>query len=398
MNKTAYPIILFCLSTVIVNAQKEVRNFIFGHSLINHEFQLNITPSQETSVPHWLASLARAADHQYVISGQYGFLPQHANLPPIAQWGFDSVDGAWDSDNEDFSAADFNTIMITPGNFIQWQSPNEDYPTDPISPVEATNTIFEWCNSKESNLDFFIYENWPDMAPYLSNGFPPSAEEWSEYNIILNNNFHNWFIDYYSQVAKEFSNNCVSFIPAGTLISNLLQTAPYDEIPISELYEDDAPHGRATIYFLSSLVTYMSIYEEAAPAGYLVDEIIHPLIRENYSDVVNLFWAELNNLNESSDFTIFCKEPISSSNSSSLLDYKVNISPNPTTSRVTISGETPNHIVLIYDILGRKVKPSYELNHQTLELDFSDLDNGTYVIIGIDQEGRLLYRKRIIKI
>ncbi|MDF1694650.1 MAG: hypothetical protein P1U56_02405, partial [Saprospiraceae bacterium] len=136
---------IFCFWLFSINAQKDVRSFIFGHSLINHEAQVNPTPSQETSIPHWMHFLAEAGGNTYAVSGQYGFLPQHANLPPIAQWGFDFATGAWESDYEPFSAANFTNILITPANFIQWQGPEENYFGETISPIDATKTIVDWC-------------------------------------------------------------------------------------------------------------------------------------------------------------------------------------------------------------------------------------------------------------
>ena len=381
-----------------LTGQRNIRNFIFGHSLINHEFQINITPSQETSVPHWLASLSRAADNQYAVSGQYGFLPQHANLPPIAQWGFDQVEGVWDSDNEPFADADFNTIMITPGNFIQWQAPDEDYPTDPISPVEATISVFEWCNTQESDLNFYIYENWPDMAPFLDNDFPPSLSEWNEYNDYLNNDFHAWFLEYHAQVAQRFPDRCISFIPVGTVISKLLQTSPYDQIPLDEIYEDDAPHGRASLYFLASLVTYMSMYEDAAPLDYQVDPIIHPIIADNYQEVINIFWTELNNLHDETELTIFCNAPITSNVESSSKSTDIYLSPNPTTNSLKISGiDIVPHELLIYDLQGSLITGYSNRSSESLEINMSEFSQGCYLVIGIDKVGNILYRERIIK-
>lgn len=46
------------ICSLSLNAQDTLKTFIFGHSLINHEAQINTTPSQETSVPHWFHFLA----------------------------------------------------------------------------------------------------------------------------------------------------------------------------------------------------------------------------------------------------------------------------------------------------------------------------------------------------
>ncbi len=70
-----------CLHSTV--AQKDIRNFIFGHSLINHAIQVNPTPSQETSIPHWMHFLTAENDNTYAVDGQFGFLGSHQNLPPI---------------------------------------------------------------------------------------------------------------------------------------------------------------------------------------------------------------------------------------------------------------------------------------------------------------------------
>ena len=294
-NRFPLKLFVFLLSTIAINeivvAQQNNVQFVFGHSLINHES--NTTPSQETSVPHWLVQLSEAGGHSYSVDGNYGFLPQHQNVPPIANWGFDSVSGVWDSDNEPFSDADFNNILITPGNFIQGMSPGQNYYGETFSPLDATNTVFDWCKLQETGMRYFVYENWPDMAPYLSSGFPPNQTEWESYNTYLQGGFHDWFIEYHDSLAMSQADICVKMIPAGPVISGLLQTAPYDQIDINDLYEDDAPHGRPTVYFLAALTTYMAIYEEKAPSDFVPNNFIDSIIRDNYNDVVDIIWNEL---------------------------------------------------------------------------------------------------------
>lgn len=290
-----------------LKAQDTLRTFVFGHSLINHEFQVNVTPSQETSVPHWFHFLAEEAGYDYELSGQYGFLTTHVNLPPIAQWGFDFVPPAWDSDNEPFSAANFGNILITPGNFIQYQAPTLPYFNSTLTPLTATDSIFDWVNLQQDSLDLYIYENWPDMAGFLGAGFPPTAAEWTAYNNYLNAGFHDWFLEYHDSLATAFPNQCVSMIPVGPVISSLLSQSPFDQIPIDSLYEDDAPHGMATTYFLAAMVTYMAMYQEQTPLSYTAPPIIHSVIRNNYSTVVTHIWNELQNFNyPNGDSRVFC--------------------------------------------------------------------------------------------
>ena len=392
-------VLIISLTAFIVedsSGQKNVRTFIFGHSLIHHEAQVNPTPSQETSVPHWFHFLADAGEHDFAVGGQYGFLPQHANVPPFSQWGFDFVPGAWESDYEPFSAADFTNILITPGNFIQWQAPNINYYNKSISPIDATLTIFDWCNEQEEDLDFFIYENWPDMAPYLNSGFPPSETEWNEYLAYLNGDFHDWFLAYYEGVKSNYPNSCVRMIPVGPVINNLMKSAPYDQIPISELFEDDAPHGRATIYFLASIVTYMAMYEEKPSLVYEPDQIIHPIIRDNYTDIVNRFWNELVDINDGNgNSQVFCSDDVSTAINITEEDSKISIFPNPTNGDLVVQNCEKGFSIEVFGLYNN-FKFIDVKNDNLVKLD--NLSNGTYIIVVRDSSNNIVFRDKILKI
>lgn len=359
--------------------QQNIRTFIFGHSLIHHEAQVNETPSQETSVPHWFVEFTKAAGHNYAVGGQYGFLPQHANVPPISQWGFDSVAGAWESDTEPFSDADFTNILITPGNFIQWQGPDVNYFGDDISPLDATNTIINWTNTQEDDLKFYIYENWPDMGGYLNNGFPPTAEEWTNYNTYLQADFHDWFIEYHDSLIISQPNNCISMIPVGPIISKLLMTSPFNQIPIDSLYEDDAPHGRPTIYFLAALTTYMAMTEEVAP-NYIAPSIIHPIVGSNYQTVVNFIWDELHDFDKPmGNSRVFCS-PVTELVPISTDQITTQLFPNPASHSIQLVSGEPIVSIEISDILGNTYHTSPVQNDKNSHIDIQHLPNGIYFV------------------
>ncbi|MEO0731460.1 MAG: hypothetical protein AAFZ52_01395 [Bacteroidota bacterium] len=296
-----WPLALILASLTLTAQQQDKRLFIFGHSLIDHRPPAIPTPSDETTVPHWLHLLATEAGHTTAVGGQYGFLPQHANVPPISQWGYDLVPGVWESDTEAFGEADVNTILLTAGNFMQWQGPDQEYPGDPgITPINATTTVFDWVNQQETGVTYFIYENWPDMAPYLSAGMPPTAAEFAAYNAYTTGDFHDWWLAYQDSMLLRLPELPPRMIPVGPTLVKLL-TDPVlglDDIPLLELYEDDAPHGRPSLYFLAALITYAAVYEEPAPASYAVPAIVHPDIRTAYAAINDTIWAELQAFND----------------------------------------------------------------------------------------------------
>lgn len=382
--------LLFVLFTGSLFGQSNdtLRTYIFGHSLINHELQVNPTPSQETSVPHWFQALAQEENEGYAVSGQYGFIGGHArNLPPIAQWGFDSVPAAWNDNYEPFSAADFDNILITPANFIQWQPPTADYYNDSISPIEATNMVFNWADQQEDSLIFYVYENWPDMGPYLSNGFPPTQSEWNAYNQYLNGDFHDWFLEYHDSLMLAHPNSCVRMIPTGPIISGLLSQSPFNQIAIDTLYEDDAPHGRPTIYFLAALCTYMAMYERPAPVTYQVPPIIDPIVANNYTAAIVYIWNELQAFTDSNGQNrVFCNsqvlaieenEPGQQEPGLPEVEEDWMLYPNPTTGLLSIRGDFETMKVEVMDIQGRFL-PVPRVNAQTL--DMSNLAEGLYLV------------------
>ena len=271
-------IVFLNLYLVSVSAQQDLRQYIFGHSLIDHRPPAVPTPSDETTVPHWLYLLAAEANHGYAATGQYGFLQQHINLPPFAQWGYDIVPEVWDSDNETFDEAYFNSVLITAGNFMQWQGPSIPYFNDPngTSPISATRTISDWLQTQEFSIRIYIYENWLDMAPYLAS-FPPTPAELADYHDYTLDDFHDWWIEYHDSLLIQRPDHEIKTIPAGPILSELTLETEIGDILVTELYEDDAPHGRASLYFLASLICYMAIYEEQAPATFVVPPIIDPI-------------------------------------------------------------------------------------------------------------------------
>ncbi len=269
-----------------------VRNYIFGHSLILHA-----TESDETTVPHWVHALAQDAGYSYAVDGQYGFLPQHANLPPNAQWGFQNVPGVWDPESgQTFADADFTTILLTAANFVQYQPATSPYdgdnPTN-ASPVSATLDIIDWVTAQEPGIEIYVYENWPDMAGFLSGEWPPSAAAFANYNAYTTGEFHDWWVDYHSELTTARPDETIIMIPVGPILAKLLTETELSQIPLLELYEDDAPHGEPTLYFLASLITYMSIYGEQPPADFPIPATVNQTVADNFEAVVDLIWADL---------------------------------------------------------------------------------------------------------
>ncbi|CAA6801613.1 MAG: Unknown protein [uncultured Sulfurovum sp.] len=278
---------------------KDVKNYIFGHSLINHEHAQNQPASNELGVPHWLYHLAQADGNTYAVDGQYGFMPTHANtLPPESQWHFNDVPHVWDSESSiSFADAGFTTVMLTPANFIQWEPVNGQpyaWDGDTRTPVEVTLEVIDWIASQVPNADIIIYQNWPDMGSYAES-FPPTPIKFSEYNTYTQGAWLTWWDAYILALKTARPNINIRMIDVGTILSKVLTNTSANQILPSQLYEDNAPHGRPTLYFLSALITYMGMYANLAPQNFSIPNTINPIITNNYQSIVNYIWQELGN-------------------------------------------------------------------------------------------------------
>lgn len=284
----------------------ELRTYMFGHSLLNHSPTGEVTSLEattETQVAHWLYYLSLSAGYDFRYSGQYGFLLQHMNFPPSAQWGLDFAPYIWDDDSTvTFSEVGFDTILLTPANYIQYETPTANYyengaETDE-SPVDRTVIIFDYVKTETPEATLYIYENWPDMAGFIDGydydqGIFPTETQVDEYHAYTIGEFHDWWVTYQDLIIERRPTFNVKLIPVGSIMAKLLTLTALNDIPVNELYEDDAPHGRPNIYFLSGLITYMSMYGVKAPADYIVPDNISSVISDNYSYIVDYIWNEL---------------------------------------------------------------------------------------------------------
>lgn len=271
----------------------DVRLYIFGHSLIDHA-----SGSSETTVPHWMNEMVQASSNSFAVGGQYGFLPTHAT-PPSSSWGYPGVTAVWDDSTETFAQANIDSILLTAGNFIQYRPANLTYegPHDTTTPVAETERIFDWVNNnvnQNNPLKYYIYGNWPELN--LQSAYPPTPPLQSEvdaFHLTTINEFNDWWLDYVDFVQQSRPLYDIELIPVGPIIAKVLTEIIPNQIPFEDLYEDSAPHGRATIYFLAAMVTYMAIYDENIPSGYMPNTNVHSSVRNNLAQIRTFMWHQV---------------------------------------------------------------------------------------------------------
>jgi len=396
MKGTLLMFTILLSATFLQGQSKDVELYGFGHSLIDHRPPAIPTPSDETTVLHWIHDISTFSAHTFGGGGQFGFLTSHDDLPPISQWGYDQVPSVWDDQTESFGETDINTILVTAANFIQYVSPSDPHPLDAgTTVVQATSDIFNWVSDQGNSCRYYIYANWPEMD--LDEAFPPnlpSESEVLEYHDYTMGGFMEWWLEYQDQMIVEDPELETKMIPIGSIISTLLTSELVEGIPFDELYEDSAPHGRANIYFLAGMITYMAIYEEEIPAGYDPGDIIHEDIRNQLKEISEVIWDDLNAFNFSDGKSRVFFDVID--HISNETNSQLKVLPNPAHHSIILEGFEKGGDVEILNVHGQKVL-SRELNVGDHKIDISGLDEGMYLILSKDDENRVEGIVRFVK-
>ncbi|CAM3211812.1 T9SS C-terminal target domain-containing protein [Paracoccus nototheniae] len=274
-----------------VGGRDEARIYFFGNSLIHH-----LTDTDETTVPHWLAVMADHEGRDFAADGRFGFPRQFATeLPPQTNWHFARVDKAWQPDQGDFRSAGFDTVIMNPENFIQYDRADRPYQgdnPDGASPLGATMGVVDWVMAHADAPQFLIYEGWADLHPY-ARSFPATSREMAQYHRHAQGAYARWYDDYVARLAALRPEARVDLIPVGRVMSQVLSQEPLSQIPVEALYSDLSPHGTETIYLLAAMITYGWIYQAPPPKGLPLPDTIDPAFAAAYDDTADRVWTLL---------------------------------------------------------------------------------------------------------
>ncbi|KUF11781.1 hypothetical protein [Pseudoponticoccus marisrubri] len=252
--------------------------YFFGNSLVTFA-----EGGAQTNVPVWMDRMAEADGNSYAASGSFGFLRSFADQPaPADQWGFAGVDPAWDSGAESFAEAEFDTVLITPANFIQDQAPTADYAQDSRSPLEATLDIVGDVTAAQPAAQVLIYEGWADLGPF--GDFPPSDADLAEYHAFNSGPYHDWYVALVEAVNTADPDADAQLLPVGSILSEVMTTTLAD-LPVEVFFVDSAPHGTETTYYLAAMITYQGSYGSPPPLPADLPDTIHPAVAERYDEI-----------------------------------------------------------------------------------------------------------------
>lgn len=299
-NNTSPASEAIAIRTLDSRAQLPFNTYFFGHSLVYHTFT-DYPDVDEVSIPHWLYLFSQTdGRRQYAADGEFGAI--NYTLPPTPQWGFDLAPSAW---NNSFAESNYDAVIYTDLNYVQYQPPSEPYFGSEATPISAALRSLDFVLQEEPSSKFYIYENWadaggfaPDYDPRFGGNTPPTSQQVADYHAYNGGDYHAWWIALQDAVVGQRGDANVKMIPVGLVLSGLLtESDSLNNVPFEELFEDNAPHGRPAVYFLAAMIQYMAFFEERTPEEMDIPESVHSAVRNNYLEIREYIWQQLNEFN-----------------------------------------------------------------------------------------------------
>ena len=181
------------------------------------------------------------------------------------------MQGVWGPSQGSFGDAGFDAVVVTPANFIQYQLPDVPYEGDNPSgetPLGAMQKLFDWVHEESPESALYVYEGWAEMDG-ITGRFPPRERAFETYHEVNRGDYHQWYLDLIGMLEVTRPDYEVELIPVASVLAGLMaEGGPLADVPPADLYEDSAPHGTASLYFLAAMVTYAWIYEVPPPEAF----------------------------------------------------------------------------------------------------------------------------------
>lgn len=274
---------------------KIVDTYAYLNSLHNHDAGLG---NLNTSTANWVARMATVAPNggnTYTCGWMFGFA--NAWTTPPASQGQEVatsphiVGGTWTGCNL------VEVVEFVPDNF--------DGPT--FDPSSTNNLGFAYTqrlleiidawetNAPNANRSYVIYAGWPAMDAYGDPATltPTQAANYQAYALGA---YQTWLQTLLSQLQAALPSLNIRLNNVSRAVITTWRDTAVSTIPATALFEDNAPHGTATWYFLAGIAEYMELFNEKPPSNFVINPAwgVHQTVVDNYQTIVNFMWTVLN--------------------------------------------------------------------------------------------------------
>lgn len=348
--------------------------YYYKNSLYNHLETGNSDANASTNVGNWIARFTAVPSNPKVatLGSVFGFFPQwsvppkahnfHSEIttPHLQKWTA-SWDGATEIDLLGFVPDNFDGQSFDPADTTNM---GEAYVTKLLALID------EWeANAPNDDRRYVVYAGWPALNQYGGTNDDPGTltasgiARWQAYGL---GEYQDWMELLVVRLQEARPQLDIRLHNISKAVIMCHQNTVVKDIPANVLFEDLAPHGRATWYFLAAVAEYMEIFGEKPPSGFSFKSewMVDSTVIENYQAIVDYIWSVVD-------------DGQTSAKSALALPDIVNVYPNPVIS--TLSIKTAEDKPLTFSILSVTGEVILTGRLQR-SLDVSNLQAGVYLL------------------
>jgi hypothetical protein len=270
--------------------------YAYLNSLRNHDAGAG---NLNTSTGNWvdrLAAQAPAGGNNYTGPWMFGFA-NGWTIPPSAQ-GEEEVASPHMSGTGWTGGSAVEIVEMTPDNFEgRNYAPNVanglgfTYTTRLLQIIDAWET-----NAPNANRVYAIYSGLPRLPTDPASVSPAQRAAWIADGINTGaGGYRAWMLSLVAalQAARPALTIRLHDVSRAVLLAD--RDTVVGTIPLASLFEDDAPHGLSTTYFLLAIAEYIELFNEKPPAGFVFQGGwgVHATVTSNYQAIVDFMWGVL---------------------------------------------------------------------------------------------------------
>ena len=266
------------------------------NSLHNHDAGAG---NLNTSTANWLARLAPAAPNggnTYTCGWQFGFA-NGWTLPPNAQ-GQEVVTSPHMSGTSWTGGNQIEVVEFVPDNFEGWTvAPNVPNSLGFTYTTRLLEMIDGWeANAPNANRKYRLYVGWRLLSGYgattVGDLTAPMIANWISDSL---GSYQAWFEDLEAQLQAARPGLDIGRHDVNRALMLTYRDTVVSTIPATSLFEDMAPHGFSTWYFLAAVADYIELFNEKPPAGFVFDGAwgVNATVTANYQAIVDFMWGVL---------------------------------------------------------------------------------------------------------
>lgn len=263
------------------------------NSLHNHDAGAG---NANTSTGNWLHRLARQAPNggNNITMGSFMGFANGWELPP-RDAGQEEIRSPYVRGTSWANANQIEVVGFVPDNF---EGPR--FAPDKISGLGFAYTprllqlIDAWeANAPNANRRYIVHAGWKLLSGYGATSVaaltPPMISNWIKDSLGQYDAWQNLIV---AQLRAARPKLDIRIHNVNRALMLTYRDTVVNTLPPSALFEDLAPHGYPTLYFLAAVAEYIELFNEKPPEKFVFNATwgVNPIVMSNYQKVVDFMW------------------------------------------------------------------------------------------------------------